>query len=432
MKFNEMIEGIMPLVREGDKSIPFILSRINSEWEINYVNINTNADNALNFLRESDPYAVMFTGDDFGKGSFPHVYDRIVNERLRSEYENADFPNIDLAELGALINMIEENVGEFTQEETDYLMMYDRPLAALYDMNKISLVSRNPDEDYNYAQTGAFFTAIGDEIHDKLYNFKKQEIPAGLEGSEKPDKRNIEGYEEKICLQIAGKFVIIAENPEAADPYLVVNIRRDNPLGLEERYDGAVTADYVEAMREFVTRVDGFVGQLETERRESGLPFQTMTATDCIPDSYKGDYEGKLVIIKPEILAPEYRSAEHQLAICTGGFGANAEARGRAVFVKNLFNGKESGYDRTQIAGVANPSKLPNWAVDKLLEHQNKNELSVGSDVIPQADKKSPEKPKKPATLEEKLNKAKKKAAEQDTAKKDERGDKPKKHEERE
>jgi hypothetical protein len=239
--------------------------------------------------------------------------------------------------------------------------------------------------------------------------------------SEKPKKHNIEGYEEKFCIEFAGKYIVLAENSAATEPYLVCNIKYDNPFNMEERYDGAVTDNYIEAMREFVKRVDGLVETLETERRESGLPFQTLTAAECIPDSQNADWKGKLIIIKPEILAPEFRSAEHQLALCTGGFGAGAKARGRAVFVKELHSGQNCRYDRHQIAGLADPKKIPNWAIDKLLEYHKKDELSVHADIIPKSDNKPQEKaaetPKKKLTLQEKLDAAKEKTRKSDSQK---------------
>lgn len=232
-------------------------------------------------------------------------------------------------------------------------------------------------------------------------------------------KRVIDGYEEKICIQLAGKYTVLAENPVNENAYLVCSIKSDNPLGITEIYNGAATGDYIEAMREFVNRVDGLLETLETERRESGLPIQTLTASDCIPDSQNADWEGKLIIVKPEILAPEYRSARHQLAIVTGGFGASAEARGRAVYVKELYGGKENCYSRFQIAGIADAEKLPEWALAKHRQSKLPNEHSK--------DKAEGESCEKPVTLQDKLKDAKEKADKQNAARKRGRGDKHKK-----
>lgn len=435
MKFNEAIYEIMPLVDDGDKITPFIISRQNGEWNVNYPKPPEKTQEFIDKIKQTDPFAITMTGYDLAKGSFPYVYDRILNERLRNEYENAVFTNTDLNELKALINLVEENIGEFSSDVVEYITTFDRPLAALYEMTSISLVSDDPDYDYDSEKIGELVDVIENEVDERLRNSKEKGIPKENEKKTESENRNIEGYIETLSIQLAGKYVVLAENQTFLDPYLICNIKYDNPIGMEERYDGIVTDNYVEAMREFVNRVDGLVVQLEAERRVSGLPFQTLTAAEhCISDSYKGDYEGKLVVIKPEILAPEYRSAEHQLALCTGGFGASAEGHGRAVFVNELFSGNAKRYDRTHIAGLANPQKIPNWALDKLLEHLKKDRIStenVNLEELSRLDKGKTETKKKP-TLQEKLDNAKEKVQEANAAKNDNRGDKSKKRNERE
>ena len=426
MTFNEIIEKIMPEVENGSKE-PFIVYRDNkSDWYCDFTQ-NQYGEKFDWVDNIQDPFAVIFTGEDFSKGSYPYVYDKILIERLRSEYEIAPLKDAKPNELNALINFIEENMGEFSSEVTDYLVLYDKPLAALYEMTSVSLVSEKPDYEYDYDKIGEFVDAVEAKINERLNNLKKQAIPAGLEGNEKSGKRNIEGYEEKICIEIAGKYIVLAENSKAEYPYLVCNIKYDNPLNMEERYNGVGTENYLEAMRELINRVDGFITTLETERSESGLPFQTLTTEHCIPKSQNADFEGKLIIIKPEMLAPEYRSAEHQLVLCTGGFGANAESSGRAVYVKELHSGKEWRYNRHQVAGIADPQKIPNWAIDKLLEYHKKDELNMEKEIAPKNNKTPTKKP----TLEEKLNAAKEKVKETD-ARKDKHDEKPKKRDVRE
>jgi len=483
MDYNSMIEKIMPEIRNESKE-PFIIYRdIQGDWHSDFT--KNQYGEIFDWVDDiKDPFAVTFTGEDFNKGSFSYVYDKIFTERLRAEYDNAVFANTDFKELGALMNLIEENMSEFTHEETDYLTMLDKPLAALYEMNSVSLVSDNPDYDYDYNKTGDFFSVIGNEIEIRIKNFKKQENSKDIEQSDEPKKRNIEGYEEKLNIEFAGKYVVLAENPIVEYPYLVCNIKYDNPLNFEERYNGIITDNYIEAMREFVKRIDKLVESLETEQRESGLPFQTLTAAKyCIPNSNNDDYEGKLIIIKPDRLAPEYRSAEHQLVFCTGGNGARVESLGTKVYVKELYSEKECYYRRDQIAGLADLSKIPSWAIDKLPEyykhdefdtaknavesnkpqyektgapknkpkscyliiHGNTDEINIGKfSSISEAKKYAKEcdiknysiktiqpKIKKP-TLQEKLDDAKKKALEQNNGTKDETGNKKKKQNEKE
>ena len=123
---------------------------------------------------------------------------------------------------------------------------------------------------------------------------------------------------------------------------------------------------------------------------------------------------GKLIIIKPEVLAPEYRRSEHQIKRATGGFGCSPNSRGNAVFCKDLYSGKESRFERHDVLGVADVEKLPEWAKAKLDEQQQSKEPS----------------PKQPKTLKDKLEAARIKADQENAARKAERGDKSKKNNE--
>lgn len=64
---------------------------------------------------------------------------------------------------------------------------------------------------------------------------------------------------------------------------------------------------------------------------------------DCIPDHYKNDINGKVIAINPAVLKPEYRRADRQLYLVTGGFGASANSRGSAVFARISMTGNRPG-----------------------------------------------------------------------------------------
>ena len=49
----------------------------------------------------------------------------------------------------------------------------------------------------------------------------------------------------------------------------------------------------------------------------------------------------------------------------TGGFGASANARGSAVFCKNLYDGKNTRYERMDVLGEVKPERMPDWAKEK-------------------------------------------------------------------
>lgn len=180
------------------------------------------------------------------------------------------------------------------------------------------------------------------------------------------EKRMIEGYEVKHAVQLGGGEVILAENKAAAEPYLVCDCSWDNPFGVDEYKNGIVSDDFLEVMKEFTTRLTTRVEAVEAERIQRGLPHKPLTAADCIPKSTESHYEGHVVVIKPEKLSAECRSADFQLGLCTGGNGARFNAIGRAVFCTNLYTGKSARRERVDIAGIISPDKLPEWAKEKL------------------------------------------------------------------
>ena len=276
MTFDGLIEKIMPLIEDGSKE-PFIIYRDeHGDWQCsNTQNQYGDTYEWVEDVMKQDPFAAIFTGADFAHGSYPYVYDRILNERLRAEYESTSCYGADRDELKALMNLLEENIGEFSHEVTEYLTMFDRPLNALFEMTPIELKSNDPDFEYDHSKIGEFVQAVEDEVRDRLHNRTKQEIPKGLAGSheksDKPTKRNISGYEEIFSVPIAGKHVVLAEHPTDSAPYLVYNVKSDNVLNIEESYNDEIFADYIDALRGFVNRVDDLVYELEAERNAFGL-----------------------------------------------------------------------------------------------------------------------------------------------------------------
>jgi len=69
-------------------------------------------------------------------------------------------------------------------------------------------------------------------------------------------------------------------------------------------------------------------------------------------------------------LRPEYRTADKQLVLATGGFGAHANSRGRAVYTVNLYSGKESRWNREDIWGTLKSEYMPDWAKERLKQIQ--------------------------------------------------------------
>ena len=62
------------------------------------------------------------------------------------------------------------------------------------------------------------------------------------------------------------------------------------------------------------------------------------------------------------------------MKICNGGFGASPNSRGNAVFCKDLYSGKESRFERYDVAGIIDPAKMPEWAKLKVSSLEKQQE----------------------------------------------------------
>ena len=98
------------------------------------------------------------------------------------------------------------------------------------------------------------------------------------------------------------------------------------------------------------------------------------TAKDCTPISYADDLHSKVVVIKPEVLHREYRKATCQIALCDGGFGASPNSRGSACHCANLYTGKSTRYERSDVLGVLEGNQIPKWAQQGLKRHQQEQQ----------------------------------------------------------
>lgn len=82
------------------------------------------------------------------------------------------------------------------------------------------------------------------------------------------------------------------------------------------------------------------------------------------------DYEGKVLVLRGDVLKDRYKTPEDQLFLADGGFGCRPNSRGRKVFGKFLKDGEDTHFYREDFAGILKDEYLPDWAKEKLNELQ--------------------------------------------------------------
>lgn len=181
------------------------------------------------------------------------------------------------------------------------------------------------------------------------------------------DKRMVDTYEVKHAIHVGDKEILYAVDEKKTDcPYMVCNCTWDNPLGIDHYYNAVGSADYLEMMTEFTGRVQAQLETVKSEWDKITVPLQPFTLENCIPKDNSQSLENKVVILRPDCLRPEYRTADKQLLLATGGFGVHANSRGRAVYTVNIYSGKESRWNREDIMGILKPEYMPDWAKERL------------------------------------------------------------------
>lgn len=142
--------------------------------------------------------------------------------------------------------------------------------------------------------------------------------------------------------------------------------------GFLMQYSGVLASDdYAEMLQIFGTRIAEQAERLKVELAQpeiNGIEDKPVTNKGFVPITYEDDLNGKVILIKPEVLKPEYQRATRQYQLCTGGFGASPHSRGSACFCTNLYSGKSTRFERMDVLGIVPKELLPDWA-NSALEH---------------------------------------------------------------
>ena len=193
--------------------------------------------------------------------------------------------------------------------------------------------------------------------------------------SDETEKRMAGNYEVTQGIQIGDREVVFGVDETAEMPYLCAFYSSN---GIFESYQECMVGDdYAEIMELFADRVKAQCVKVHGEQEKVTVPREKITVDKCIPMFKCGDIAGKVMAVKPEALRPEYRSAEHQLVLVTGGNGAREHSLGSACFCTNLYTGERSRWERYDMQGEVKPECLPEWAKERFAEIQKQEAAKV-------------------------------------------------------
>ena len=152
----------------------------------------------------------------------------------------------------------------------------------------------------------------------------------------------VDGHRVTHSVHLGDREIFLAVQQDAPLPFYVGYMEVSYELGLA-RFSGIEgTTEYTEAWELFIQRLQKQIEQVHAQRSEHHAPPQLLTEADCIRDSRAGDYEGKVLVMRPGVLRPEYWNAAHQLYFAVGGNGARASGHGTKVFCINIYTGEHT------------------------------------------------------------------------------------------
>ena len=182
----------------------------------------------------------------------------------------------------------------------------------------------------------------------------------------KDNKRMANTYEIVHAIHIGDMEIVFGENLKEPNGlfYFVGNYTANELFG---SYDNNKIGDnFLEMIQEFIGRVQKQIEFVKSEQQKVKIPLDIFTPNQCYPNDLSKNIEGKIMALRPEVLRNEYRTADRQIWIVLGGFGAQANSRGSACFSINIYSGKESRWERQDFMGEIKPECLPEWSKERL------------------------------------------------------------------
>ena len=195
------------------------------------------------------------------------------------------------------------------------------------------------------------------------------EIEGGLRMADFEEKRMAGDYEIFQAISVGTKEIVMGESPNAKQDERYMCAYSETNEIFAQYSCIMVSDDYAEILELFQERVRDATEKLREELSQperEGIDDRPVKDTGFVPVECDDDLNGKVIVIRPDVLKREYRRATRQYQLCTGGFGASPNSRGSACFCTNIYSGKENRFERRDVLGIVTEEQMPDWVKDRL------------------------------------------------------------------
>lgn len=148
---------------------------------------------------------------------------------------------------------------------------------------------------------------------------------------------------------------------------------------LDKGCEVVAIGDYLEMLERYTKGIQREIKTLRDAEQKLGGPNAPIPAEHCLSDDRTKSILGKFVVLKAEVFRPEYQRANQQICYVTGGSGAKANPKEKAIVVKNVCDGRAAQFERSEVQGLVNMSCLPEWAQKAIKKFRKKEIIKKGA-----------------------------------------------------
>lgn len=182
------------------------------------------------------------------------------------------------------------------------------------------------------------------------------------------ENRKAGDYTIRQSITIGSKEFVLGEDLNNKDGNFYMLANYDEIFDVIGTYENVLVGkDYLELVEKLTERISDEISRIKAERK--GYDPGIITSDMCTLDDYTKNIVGKVIVIKPEKLRPEYANELYQIVLATHGFGTAANSRGTKIFGRNLFNGENTLTRRPNIIGELKPEHYPEWLKNNIKEN---------------------------------------------------------------
>ena len=204
------------------------------------------------------------------------------------------------------------------------------------------------------------------------------------------EKRMVGDYEIRNAIHIGDRELLLGVNMNDSNGKYYMTCYAESNFVVEYYEEALASDDFLEIAQIFADRLKEQVEKTKDSQDKICEDRKVITSEMCNTDVFGESFIGKVLVLKPEALRPEYRTDVNQLIFCKNGNGASPHGHGSSIYGDYLATGEKAHFYRTDILGELKPEHYPDWAEkrletvkefyknEKVFEYGGKHFLGVG------------------------------------------------------